>query len=645
MRRGHRYWAGARSPLIALLLASLMLTPLSVGAREAILDFHSELLVQSDAQVLVQETIRVRAEGQEIRRGIYRDFPTDYRDRYGNRYRVGFDVLGVQRDGRDEPYRTERRANGVRLYIGDENVLLRPGEHEFLIRYRTNRQIGFFERHDELYWNVTGNAWSFPIRQTSARVRLPASVPPGRVQGEGYTGPTGSTGRDYRVHVDSAGDLVFRATRPLAAREGLTIVATWPKGHVTEPGAAQRLGYFVAANHDAVAGAAGLLVLLVYYTLCWLAVGRDPAPGVIVTRYEPPEGYSPAALRYVRRMGYDHKTFATALVNLAVKGYLDIVEEPREQFRLEKRGAAKVAVAPGEGAIASALFGAGGDRVELEQTNHRLVAKALAAHRRALGRHFEKVYFLRNAVYLVPGVLISLGVIGATVLAVPGGEQRALAGFMSIWLTGWTLGVFALLRSAWTAWRAPRRLGRAVFTSLFAVPFLGFELFGIGVLVTQGSTALAGVLLGVVAANWAFYHLLKAPTLRGRRLTDQAEGFRDYLAVAEREELGYRHPEEGTAELFERYLPYALALDVEQAWAARFAGVLDGAGRAEGSYHPRWYRGSGFAHRDFAGIAGGLGAAMNSAIASSSTAPGSASGGGGGGSSGGGGGGGGGGGW
>jgi uncharacterized membrane protein YgcG len=416
---------------------------------------------------------------------------------------------------------------------------------------------------------------------------------------------------------------------------------------VHEPTQEERLGYFVADNRDVLVAVGGLLVLLLYYGLSWLAVGRDPAAGVVVTRYEPPEGYSPAALRFVRRMGYDNKTFATALVNLAVKGYLDIVEEPAETFALEKRGTEGIAVAPGEGAVASALFGDGGKRVELKQANHRKIAKALKAHHQALARYLEKTYFLRNSVYLLPGILISLGVIGATVLAVPGDEQQALAGFMSLWLTGWTLGVFVLVRTAVKAWMAPRQLGKAIFASLFALPFLAFEVFGIGILASQASTAMVVLLVSVVAVNFAFYYLLKAPTLRGRRLLDQVDGFRDYLAVAERDDLNYRHPEEGTAALFERFLPYALALDVEQPWTARFAGVLGTAATPAGggAYRPHWYRGSGFARRDLAAIAGGLGSAMNGAIAASSTAPGSSSGGGGGGSSGGGGGGGGGGGW
>ena len=58
--------------------------------------------------------------------------------------------------------------------LGDANVGLNPGEHTYSLRYRSDRQIGFFASRDELYWNVTGNGWAFPIDSASATVRLPA---------------------------------------------------------------------------------------------------------------------------------------------------------------------------------------------------------------------------------------------------------------------------------------------------------------------------------------------------------------------------------------------------------------------------------------------------------------------------------------
>jgi uncharacterized membrane protein len=142
-----------------------------------------------------------------------------------------------------------------------------------------------------------------------------------------------------------------------------------------------------------------------------------------------------------------------------------------------------------------------------------------------------------------------------------------------------------------------------------------------------------------------FAIIMKRPTMRGRKLLDEMAGFGDYLAVAERDELNLRNPPEKTPELFEAYLPYALALDVDQQWAEKFAAVLATAQRAQGGpYSPGWYNGS-WSVADLTTSTSYLSSSLNTAISSAVTPPGSSSGSGGGGFSGGGGGGGGGGGW
>ena len=164
----------------------------SAWADERILDFRSDIVVAPDASMDVTEAIRVRGEGDRIRHGIYRDFPTDYHDRGGNRVHVDFEPIGLTRDGRDEPFHTERQSNGVRVYFGASDTVLSPGEYAYELHYRTTRQLGFFADHDELYWNVTGNGWAFPIDAASAAIALPGSIDVADLRVEGYTGAQGS---------------------------------------------------------------------------------------------------------------------------------------------------------------------------------------------------------------------------------------------------------------------------------------------------------------------------------------------------------------------------------------------------------------------------------------------------------------------
>ena len=152
-----------------------------VDRGERILSYYSDIQVAADASLHVTETIRVEAEGNQIRHGIYRDFPTRY-DRDGRRVFVGFTVDGVERDGHAEPWRRESIDGGVRIRIGDASEEVPTGEHSYVIRYTTTRQLNFSNPNfDELYWNVTGNYWRFPIDSAEVRVRLPQAATFGQV--------------------------------------------------------------------------------------------------------------------------------------------------------------------------------------------------------------------------------------------------------------------------------------------------------------------------------------------------------------------------------------------------------------------------------------------------------------------------------
>lgn len=634
---------------LMFVLACLLMS-LPALADERILSFHSDIQVFRDGGMSVTETIRVRAEGKQIKRGIYRDFPTTYRDVMGNRYVVDFELLGVERDGRSEAHHTQSIQNGIRIYIGRKNVQLKPGIYTYKLHYRTRRQLGFFDQHDELYWNVTGNDWAFPIDQASASVQLPQGVPDSTVRLEAYTGPEGAQGRDYLAMTDEYGVHRFEATRSLSGREGITIVVGWPKGYVTEPDVQQIVSETLKDNRHLFIGLCVMVVLLLYYLAAWYRVGRDPRTGVIVTLYEPPKGFSPASMRFIRNMGHDNKTFAAALINLAIKGYIQI-NESYKRFTLKKLPLDnQPRMAPGEKALINKLFRSG-NTLKLEKTNHKQIREAKKAHEESLSNDYERLYFNTNRMWLLPGIIITIFVLMLIVVFSPGGEQRMILLFMMVWLSIWSFGTFALILAAVHAWKAVAHNGivgvvGAVVTTLFSIPFFGGWCMGVWMLSESSSWTTVILLVAPLGINVMFYQLLKAPTRAGRQLLDQVEGFREYLRVAETDSLNHHHPAGKTVATFEKYLPYALALDVEQAWAEEFAEVLVTAQTLSGgAYHPTWYHGDHFSLSDPSAFSIGLGSAFASSIGSASSAPGSSSGGGGGGSSGGGGGGGGGGGW
>ncbi len=627
----------------------------AAAASETILSFASEITVNVDASLRVTETIRVVSAGDQIERGIYRDFPTTYRDHAGNRYVVGFTILDVARDGRPEAYHTEDLSNGVRIYMGQKEYLLPPGEHTYTLSYRTDRQLGFFQDHDELYWNVTGNGWVFPIETASASVALPAGVPADKVTLEGYTGPMGAKGQDFSSALAPEGTAVFKTTRRLAANEGLTIVVLWPKGFVQEPSPTEKTFHFLKDRLTALVAVAGLVVLLLYYVLVWFRAGRDPARGIIMPIYTPPDDLSPAAMRYIAEMKYDDSAFAAAVIDMAVKGFLSIREKDGK-YTLAKTGGDSTRLGAEEKKIAGYLFQTG-ESIVLEPKNHARIAAAKNALKTTLTLSFEKTHFVTNRWAFVTGVAISAAAIAASFLSM--WKQPDLF-FLGVWLTAWSIGVVLISGMVVKLWRqvfaGARKLGTtvgslgsALVMTVFAVPFWGAEIVVL-VILARSVPALVGLIAVVVILNMAFYHLLKAPTMLGRRILDRIEGFKMFLGATEGDRLQRMVPADRTPELYEKYLPYALALNVEQAWTERFADVLSASMQTDGGgYRPGWYSGALFDGGQIGSFAGNMGNALSSAISSSATAPGSrsggSSGGGGGGSSGGGGGGGGGGGW
>ena len=361
----------------------------------------------------------------------------------------------------------------------------------------------------------------------------------------------------------------------------------------TEPTDLDRLFWLLDDNANLLIAVVGFALMLSYYLPVWRHFGKDPEPGVTVTRYEPPEGFSPASLRYIRQMYYDDKVMTAAVVNLGVKGYLRIdvdegsdgflgIGKEEDKYILVKTdpGPNAPPMAAGERELYDALFS---DRkhsksIPLDQEYHEELGRAKSEHKRSLMQDYKQHYFKYNGLLNVPAVLIFV-------------------------LTM----VFSL------------REGPTLFSVLALI-----------------ATAIMAISFAVI---------MKRPTMRGRKVLDEVLGFKDYLEVAERHEMNLRNPPEKTPQLFEKYLPYALALGVDQAWSEKFNAIMKSAQNADGTpYSPSWYGGA-WDNVSLGSTSTAMTNSLSSAVSQSVSPPGSSSGGGGGGFSGGGGGGGGGGGW
>ena len=633
---------------VLTLAASLAaLWPSAASAEERINRFTSDIATQKDGALDVTETIEVTAENAQINHGIFRDFPTRYRGPHGNIVHVGFELLGTTLDGENVASKTEGVAGGKRVRIGDSDHLVAIGAHRYTIHYRATRELGRFADHDELYWNVTGNGWIFPIDAAEVRVRLPSPARFG--ERAFFTGPQGATEQSAQVVSEQPGEIDIAATRALGARDGLTVALGIPKGVIAPEAASDRFWNWFADNGPTLVALLGLWALAFFYWMAWKRVGRDPDHGTMVPLFAPPDSLSPAALRYMLKEKVDARSMSASLVNLGVRGRLRLIKADggflsKDVTTVEGTGT----TAPGpaeEDSLLTTLIGGATGSIVMKQEEHATFERAKKGLDEQLAERFDGKLFHRNWGWIGAGAGLFLAVLLLTaatagLAAGAGGSSVAFGTALSV-----------------------------IFIALRGVGFVGGVLTRKNLLMVIGAVVLGllavlsgGPLIELAMATgnyWPFVPLLTAmplvissfwwmpsPTAEGQQLIDKILGFKHYLSVAEGPQLDRMNPPQATPALFEKYLPYAIALDVENRWATRFTAILAAAAAAPGARQGfLWYSGYGDPWSNVDGFTSDIGDGLTSTMSAASTAPESSSGLGGGGSSGGGGGGGGGGGW
>ena len=626
-------------------LCLLLAWVLPASAEEFISSYHSIVDVAKDGTLTVTEAITARAEGDRIKRGIFRDFPLYALDKGGNRTKVGFKILSVERDGAPEDWHTENIDGGIRIFTGNADRLLPTGEHIFQITYTTDRQIRYFDSYDELTWNVTGNGWQFPMREISATISLPEGVRPSDTAV--FTGKLGATGKDARI-LTEGNDVFFASTRPFYPGEGMTVAVKLPKGVLDAPSASQQREWWLRDRLALIIAGLGLLIVLAYYYRAWVAVGRDPAAGVIVPRWHPPEGLSPALVNYVDGRGFADGGWtalsATAL-DLAVKGFVTI--EDLKNGLIIRRTEKKIenSLPVGQRTLLSSI-GAPGNSLTIDKANGETVQKVGLDFRSSIEKEHRGKYYRSNSGYIVGGLVLSFGVIVAA-LIFGSFDEGDIGTIISLSMAAVFFAVSA------TIYGKQRRRGRGVLSRLGGIVFMaisGFLIFSLiaGVVgriffdhVHDANTLAVVALALIVLLNVLFVLVMGAPTPLGRQLMDAIEGLRLYLTVAEKDRMNMQGAPQMSPQHFETLLPYAVALGVEKPWSKAFETWLAAASAGAAAYAPTWYNGN---YNSFGDRIGGFSSSMASTIPAPPSSS-SSSFSGGGGSSGSGGGGGGGGGW
>jgi uncharacterized membrane protein YgcG len=523
-------------------------------AYECITTFKSEITVDADASLLVRETITVQSAGVTIIHGIVREFPTRYTGYAWSNYTVDFDLLEVTQDGVPAEYTIKEVSNGEKIYIGDKHVLLPPGEHVYTLLYKTNRQLGFFADYDELYWNITGNGWRLPIENVEATVYLPSGISKEQIKAEAYTGTQNDTGNDYRALI--ADDRIsFKTTRRLERSEGITCSVRWPKGFVTEPLWSTQVYWFLRDNIFFILAGLFFLLLLLWCCIFAIVAYRKNRPGTIIPLFYPPDNMAPSAVGFMSHKGFKDTFFAPDIVDLAVRGFITISYDINANYTLGMTKDYALLIASPE----------------------------LRAHERQL------LAFLFSS---------------ETAIRIDQSSRKTVDTAIGIVKKYCTEGFgHYLARTKVLVW-----IGTG----------LTFLMMMAAVIAVRGK-ALPRLLLAIVIAGiYEFMAIFfKAYTSEGRKLQDAIDGFKLFLTVTEKERFKIiGTPPTKTPELYEKYLPYAMVLGVEEQWTKQFTPLFMSLEREGHPYVPLWYIGRSWNSRVFATQ---LNQSLNSSISSAAS--------------------------
>jgi uncharacterized membrane protein len=512
--------------LVPALLGFLCLFP--ADAKELRIEkFTAQIAVLPDSSVNVTESISAHFIGGPWH-GLYREIPIEYFTPQGMNYSLLLDVKRVtDGSGRDLRYESSRVRHYRKLKIFVDNA---DNSVQIInIEYAVSGALRFFDDHDEFYWNVTGDEWDVPVGNASASISLPVEAR--NIRANVFTGAYQSRARNAEVEVAGNG-VEVRTTAPLAYHEGLTVAVAFDKGAVKEPGAVEKAIQFLRSNWPL--GIPVVVFFLMFYL--WWTSGRDPRLRSIAARYEPPEQLTPGEVGTLIDNAVDMRDITSTIVDLAVRGYLVIEEHKQDRmmglwkdtdysFSLKKPRQEWTALKPHEQAVLDGIFdsGAAGETVSMSSLENNFYKNIPTIKNNIFASLVGRGYYRRR-----PDSVRS-GYIGAAVVIV----------FVSLW--GATAGA--------------SKLGMA------PLPFI-----------------VAGVLSGVAVLGFGWF--MPARTVAGALALEGVLGFEDFLAHVESDRFNRMIK---TPQMFEKFLPFAMALGVEKNWSKAFEGILTQA--------PDWYRG------------------------------------------------------
>ena len=322
---------------------------------------------------------------------------------------------------------------------------------------------------------------------------------------------------------------------------------------------------------DLLTGVAVLATCAYFLITRGRVVGVSPG-AVLVARYEAPSGLSPAMLRYVWKEAFDDRTFWAAVLSLVSKGLASLeTSDGSTRLRPTTTTAHRVILPVEEQILLNKLLLHHGHKGTALDMLDPEIDSAAANMATTLRGQTIGIWFRDNREYVIRGTVFSL--VPVCLAAGPRNLQQWIAlvvafGIMApggFYLAFVVLRMRDLVRAGRSGARRVAARG-ALMVFAIMVPCLAALVAGCVVLFAFGWRVLAVAALMVVL-DLAFIHFMKAPTAAGRHLLDEIAGFREFLSKVDKLQMDRAEAPSKDAGTYEKYLPYAVVLDVEQQWS------------------------------------------------------------------------------
>jgi hypothetical protein len=545
--------------------------------------FRSDVTVKQDATLEVREEITLDSGGKYYRYGFMRNLPIGSEDRWDRKYvgeykrdnGVRVKILEITEDGQPVKYEQGQGYGYSQLRIGEKDMPLAAGEHRYVIRYSVNGALTLSAGGDALYWNAIGHERDVPVAEAILSVHLPAGVSAAdaivepRIAGRGVSFPRRAETELERID-EGAGTVAYRATK-VGPRQSLSVAVTWPAGYVHAPKFS-----FLTEGQELLAAP---VLLFMFYLIAWLRIGPEPKPGTVVTRYEPPDGLSAAAVRYAVTTGSDGRSFAAVITALATRGCLRV--EPRDgKYRLSRMmsdRAAEAQLAPEEKRVLTMLFEDGATidlTPAMDQRNTAQNTRYVSAIQQELSQRMDGLYFTKHAGVIALGVLATV-VAALSLAATAQGRDTSGALFFTMWVlfAGLMIGLLfevAFLPACKTALRSGGWVKLLPGAAALAV-FAGVIVYMLRELADGVSPAFAIMIAALLLVNLGWGPQLKRRTPQGQQVLDEIAGFRLFLEKVEKDRLDKLNSADEAPQMLDEHLPYAIALEVREAWGDHLA--------------------------------------------------------------------------